>query len=750
MSIVADSTQQINCTADPIDPPAAPVTPLPLSKKHLAELRASGLSDDTILVSGIQSTSDNDRIGMILRWRNPYRGQHGGAMEIPFFQIDGEKVTGYRRLKFDSPREKGDKKIKYESPVGIPSRVYFPPVSMTDAATDASVDLIIVEGEKKCLAGDQVVRAAGWNCRVIGLVGVHGFAKKRKKDADEKPVGDRELLPDLEAIQWQGRRVFIIYDSDAITNPHIQYAEYELAHALTARGASVVVVRLPADDGKKVGIDDYLLNHTADDLRASMEAAQPATQPTQKTIVNEAIDDPDKLARGFLAMHYTQHGVNTIRSHLGSMYRHVGTHYKHVADDEVEAEYRRHINGVFDLANEEALTKWASDGAEGKPPTKIKITRGLITNVGDAVRAHVIVTADKSMPCWLDGEAEKQGRYLALNNGRLDIDALFAGSSDFLRPHTPSYFNANALEYDFDLSADCPTWREKLAMNLEDDADRIAILQEYFGYLLVPETWLQKCLILIGDGNNGKGMVSASAEAMLGSANCSSVPLELFGQRFALTPTLGKLANIISEVGEMDRVAEGIFKEYVVGDPMQFEMKFKEPFTQRPTARPLISTNTLPRFADRTDGVWRRIILQPWNRTVSESEKIPGMDKPEFWERERAGILNWALVGLKRLLDRRQFTTSKICDDAIAEYKLESNPAKVYMQEHLIADTDGHVVTQEIYQNYRDWASNRQYSPLGESKFSREMKKLFKKIERRKVTDRLGKQAWGYVGIRAI
>ncbi|MSU77460.1 MAG: DUF3854 domain-containing protein [Gemmataceae bacterium] len=748
MCIVDESIEQINYPTDPIDAPADLVTPMPLASRHLAELRASGLSDATIRASGICTTVDHDRIGMILRWASPYRGQHGGALEIPFFDLQGKKVTGYRRLKFDSPRAKGGKKIKYESPVGIPSRVYFPPVSMTDAATDTSVDLIIVEGEKKCLAADQTVRAAGWKCRVIGLVGVYGFAKKRKRDADEKPVGDRELLPDLDGIVWQGRKVYVVYDSDAVTNPNVQYAEYELAHALTMRGAVVVVVRLPGDS-VKVGLDDYLLTHTADDLRRLMDAALPAAQPTKKTVINEAIDDPDMLARTFLAAHYKTSGIHTLRVHLGSYWRYAGTHYDRVADDEVEAEYRKNVNAAFDAANEIALQKWLVDGGEGNPPTKHKISRGLITNVGDAVRSHVIVSAERSMPCWLDGMSETQGRYIAMQNGRLDIDALFAGRSDYLRPHTPSFFNANALDYDFNPSADCPIWREKLAINLDHDNERLAIIQEYFGYMLTPETWLQKCLINEGPGGNGKGMLSAGAEAMLGVANFSTVPLELFAQRFALTQTVGKLANIISEVGEMDRVAEGIFKQFVVGDPVTLEKKFEDSFTTRPTAKLLISTNTRPRFADRTNGVWRRIILVPWNRTVSESEKIHGLDKPEFWERERAGILNWALVGLHRLLATKRFTESQKCNEALADYKLESNPAKVYLLEHVVEDAQGHLVTMTVYKSYRDWAIDRGYSPLGENKFTAELKRLYTKIERRRVVDPVsGGRVWAYVGVR--
>src|SRR5205085_6404521 len=142
----------------------------------------------------------------------------------------------------------------------------------------------------------------------------------------------------------------------------------------------------------------------------------------------------------------------------------------------------------------------------------------------------------------------------------------------------------------------------------EGDEERIALLQEFFGYLLYYTTAAQSFLFLVGEGANGKSVVLASMHAMLGPDNVSTVPLEDFGRRFAMAQTLGKLANISPEVGELDRTAEGTLKAYTSGDPMTFEKKGHDSFTAPPTARLVLSTNNVPRFSDKTDGVWRRIL----------------------------------------------------------------------------------------------------------------------------------------------
>jgi putative DNA primase/helicase len=269
-----------------------------------------------------------------------------------------------------------------------------------------------------------------------------------------------------------------------------------------------------------------------------------------------------------------------------------------------------------------------------------------------------------------------------------------------------------------------------LGTNLEGDADRIALLQEFFGYALVHTTDAQRCLILIGEGGNGKSVVLAGLHALLGAENVSTVPLEDFGRRFAMAQTLGKLANIVAEVGELDRTAEGTLKAFVSGDRMSFERKGKDPFTARPTARLVLSTNNLPRFADKSEGVWRRLCLVPFNRRVLEEERVPGMDKPEWWLQhdEVPGILNWALDGLKRLrANGMRFTEPASCRAALEAHRRESDPCREFLIEHYAPDDNGQPLrTAEVYGTYTAWCQeNGHKHPLSSQAFGRQVRRVF-------------------------
>ena len=50
--------------------------------------------------------------------------------------------------------------------------------------------------------------------------------------------------------------------------------------------------------------------------------------------------------------------------------------------------------------------------------------------------------------------------------------------------------------------------------------------------------------------------------------------------------------------------------------PMMFDRKNRSPVHSCPTARLAFSTNAVPVFGDRSEGVWRRMILLPMNVAV--------------------------------------------------------------------------------------------------------------------------------------
>lgn len=191
------------------------------------------------------------------------------ALVIPYFDIGGALVRwgpdgkAFCRIRYTertapAPGFTKRKQLRYSQPARSGVHAYFAPVlDWQRLASDPSEPLLIVEGEKKTLAGIK----AGFP--VIGLGGVFNFADI-----------SGNLLPELEEFEWNRRDCYIVFDSDAALNPNILAAEARLVDELqTKRGARCYLVRLPQVGEHKCGLDDFLLAHGVDDFKALLQTA---------------------------------------------------------------------------------------------------------------------------------------------------------------------------------------------------------------------------------------------------------------------------------------------------------------------------------------------------------------------------------------------------------------------------------------------------------------------------------------------
>jgi P4 family phage/plasmid primase-like protien len=419
-------------------------------------------------------------------------------------------------------------------------------------------------------------------------------------------------------------------------------------------------------------------------------------------------NDPHRLARTFIARRPWVFWN-------GRHFEYDGTRYAEVPDYEMTALLTRHIKNALDADHQARLSR-------GEESTRRPVaSRTQVNNTRLALEALCLVRGTVLLPSLLPHG--KAADLLALSNGLLDLD------TGELRPHTPKWFSLVCLPYAFDPDAKCPHWLEVLGQNLEGDRERIELLQQFFGYTLLNSTDAQRFLFLVGEGANGKSVVLAGLHAMLGENNVSTVPLEDFGRRFAMAQTLGRLANISPEVGELDRTAEGTLKAFVSGDRMTFERKGKDAFTARPTARLVLSTNNVPRFADKSEGVWRRLLLVPFNRRVPAGERVTGMDKPEYWlqAEEAPGILNWALEGMRRLkANGMRFTEPAACRAALEEHRIDSDPCRAFLQENYAADSQAKPLrARELYDSYRLWCEENGFRSVSANNLGRQVRRVF-------------------------
>jgi Domain of unknown function (DUF3854) len=225
---------------------------LPLNPEHVEMLIASGITPERATQRGYESMSvlDNVRLEAEFGFSKRAANRVPGLL-IPRLDVDG-RVWGYQFRPDSSIRPDNDQTAKYETRHGDPNGLDIPPGVDADMLSSPDEPLWITEGVKKGDCG------AEHGLCIVDVSGVWNWIGRNRK-------GGKVALPDWNEIALNNREVIICYDGDTQRKGQLRRAMSELASFLKKKGARVSCVWLPDTDAK-TGLDDYLHNHTVDDL----------------------------------------------------------------------------------------------------------------------------------------------------------------------------------------------------------------------------------------------------------------------------------------------------------------------------------------------------------------------------------------------------------------------------------------------------------------------------------------------------
>ena len=717
-----------------------------LTPRHLADLRASGLSDRQIAACGIYSMQAPASIQAALRWKR-YDGELGDCLAFPFVDAEG-KPTGYVRLKPDRPRNRKEdgKPIKYESPKGISNRAYFPPGTLA-ALKEPFAPLLMVEGEKKAAKADQ----EEFSC--VGLVGVYGWQKKRAKDKDGNPRGERELIDELASIPLQGRPVFLVFDSDAAINRNVSWAEWHLAETLQRYGAAVRAVRIPQGDPGpdgtpvKIGLDDFLVAHGPNAFRELLAAAVVATPPEKGLTPNEASDDPHRLARHFLDKRCQHADGLTLRFWRDEWNRWDGSVYCVVPAKELRADLTVSTKAEMDRLN--LIAQKFADEEKG-PPTVRKVTGGLVSDVAHALVSLTVLPSRTEAPAWLDTHAPfPAAEILPCRNGLIHLPSLVAGKNYFTLP-TPQFFSTNCLDFDFNLQAVAPiAWLAFLNELWPGDAQSIDALQEWFGYLLTPDTRQQKILMIVGPRRGGKGTIARVMGGLIGKGNIACPTLSSLGTNFGLSPLIGKTVAMIQDARLSGRTDIATIVERLLSlsgeDGQTIDRKFLSAVTAKLFARFILFTNELPKLHDSSGALPGRMILLRLTKSWYGKEDTKLTDRLLT---ELPGILLWAIAGWQRLRARGHFVQPDAGMGLANDLADLASPVGAFVRERCQVGPAYQIERAVLFEAWKRWCGEQGREHAGEiATFGRNLRAAVPTLGDRQPRTDTGERIRVYEGI---
>jgi putative DNA primase/helicase len=210
---------------------------------------------------------------------------------------------------------------------------------------------------------------------------------------------------------------------------------------------------------------------------------------------------------------------------------------------------------------------------------------------------------------------------------------------------------------------------------------------------------------------------------MFGRDNVSNYSLQSLTEEkgFYRAKINNKLVNYASEIS--GKLEASLFKAMVSGEPVEACLKYGQPFTMTDYAKFIFNCNELPKDVEHTNAYFRRFLIIPFDVTIPPEEQDKNLHT-KIIEKELSGVFNWVLQGLNRLLEQKKFSDCEAAQQAVEQYKIESNSVQMFLNENEYKGSSKYKLIKELYLEYRSFCQEDGMTPFKKSNFIKQLRAL--------------------------
>lgn len=266
------------------------------------------------------------------------------------------------------------------------------------------------------------------------------------------------------------------------------------------------------------------------------------------------------------------------------------------------------------------------------------------------------------------------------------------------------------------------------AVYYEDDRKTI---QQYCGYCLIPTTIIQKALLIIGDGGEGKSVLGAILNVLFGEENCYNESISVLQSKFGVANVENKLLFIDDDLSENALTNARTFKNLVTNKTtIAAEKKFVQNNQFKSYIRFLIFGNfTLQSLYDLSEGFSRRqLVLQAKPKAENRTDN-PFIDR-EIVEEEGEGVMLWIINGLNELIKNNyKIFVSDRTQAKSEELKKQQDSVLCFLEEcdRIVVAPSEKIFGCDLYQIYTDFCEENLLTTLKKNSFVSTLKQKGKK-----------------------
>lgn len=316
---------------------------------------------------------------------------------------------------------------------------------------------------------------------------------------------------------------------------------------------------------------------------------------------------------------------------------------------------------------------------------------------------------------------------LRVDPAKLDADALLLGCENGvldlrtgeLLPPSPERLITRCTGIAYDQQAKAVGWLGFLARIFKSHPELVAFMQRLAGFWLTGRTDPALLAVLYGVGANGKSTFVGALGHVLGEYAITAPPgllmLRRGGQSHPteLASLQGRRLAVATESGEGGRLDEEKIKALTGSDAITARRMYGDFFQFPPTHKLALQTNHRPTVRGTDEGIWRRLLLVPFDEVIPADERDPTL--ADKLRDEAAGILRWAVDGSVAFL-RDGLQPPPIVTDATRDYRSESDILAAFIDEECVLQANATTTSRELYTSYKTWAEDNGEFVLSQNK----------------------------------